>query len=417
MTELTAGRAAAAPVDAHPAPIEPATIRLRPARTDRLLGISVPAAEQADRLRSIGLGVSEQDGHLDVRVPTARRDLTREVDLVEEVARLVGLDRLRSTVPRGGSGGLERTQLAERALGRALVALGLWEAWTQSLFSERDLDLLGLAGDHPARSLVRLSNPMTEDESAMRTTLLPSLLRSVARNVSHGAPGVALFEIARVYAPSDEVLPHERLTLGIVFSGERAPKAWDAPARRWDFFSAKGVLGAALDALGITGAQYGRASGMPFHPTRAAHVSVDGSSVGALGELHPDVCERFRVPHGAVAAELSLAHLFSALPERPRIQEVWRFPPVYMDLAFVLPADVEAGSVEEAVRAAGLPEVAAVRLFDVYEGEQVPAGRKSLAYALELRAPDRTLTDDEAVRVRDRVIAAISSRFGGELRS
>lgn len=292
------------------------------------------------------------------------------------------------------------------------------EAWTSSLGTAADLDLLQLAPDHPARRMVAIANPMIEQEDRMRTTLLPGLLRSLARSAAHHRGDVALFEIARVYEPGDGTLPAEPTHLGSVFAGRRRAPGWREAADGWDFFTAKGVLDGLADALGVAEPlTYAPATGMPFHPTRAATVGLGNGSIGVLGELHPSVCGSFDVPEGSVALEIDIAQLRTLSVGRRPTEDLPRFPATFIDIALVVPTDVPAGEVEAAIRTAGAPEIRGVRLFDRYTGEQIPADRKSLAYALELRVADRTLTDEDALVVRDRIVAAAEERFGAVLRA
>jgi phenylalanyl-tRNA synthetase beta chain len=417
VAELCGGGVARRLEDVYPSPIELPVIRLRPARTSALLGYEISADEQARHLRSVELDVSEAKGDLRVLVPSFRAlDLRREVDLIEEVARLAGFDQLPATLPSGGAGGLDRHQAAERRLRRILTGMDLAEAWTSSFGSPKELDDLGLPDDHPARSMMLLENPTSDDEPALRTTLAPGLLRSVARNAAQRAESVALYEIARVYEPSGEVLPREPLVLGATFAGRRYPRNWRRDDSPWDFFAAKGVLEAAFAAMELQRPQFAPVGGPPFHPTRAAAVSLEGTAVGAIGELHPDVCERWDVPEGTVMFEITLAPLFAALPERVKVEELSRYPAVYIDLALVVDDPVPAGLIEDVIRRVGAPEVSSVSLFDVYRGEQIPEGKKSLAYALELRSDERTLTDEDAERVEKRILAVLQERTGAELR-
>lgn len=417
MAELAGGTVAAAETDEYPKPLARPNITLRPARTDRILGISIPPAEQLRYLASIQLRPTELDGRITVVPPGYRRDLEREIDLVEEVARLAGFERLPATLPPGRKGGLESDQDAERRIRRTLVGLGLQEAWTNSFMGPQDPDLLGLPDDHPARNMVVIANPTTEDKTAVRTTLLPNLLRSTGRNFAHGAFAVALFEIARVFEPGDGPLPREGLVLAMVLAGDRKPKTWHDAERPWDLFGAKGIVDSLFGSLRMPPPEFATATGMPFHPTRAARASVGGTDVGAIGELHPDVCDRFEVPPGTTVVEIALGPVVAAIPPRPRSGDLPRFPPIYIDIAVVVREDVPAGDILSVVRRAGSPELASARLFDLYRGDQVPSGSKSLAYALELRDPDKTLTDEEAGAVRERIVAALASRFGATLRA
>ena len=410
-------RVAPETADSYPLPVQPVHLRLRPRRTNAIVGAQIRADLQAEKLRSIGLEVVEEAEALSVAVPTFRPDLKREIDLVEEVARLVGFQAIASTIPPGRSGALTPGQTAERRLKSALVGFGLQEAWTPAFSTEKDLDDLGLPADHPARSTVRLANPMTADESSLRTTLLPALLKSVARNFAHRAESAALFEASRVFEPTDAELPQEAPLLAAVCSGLSRGQEWTGPAQPWDFFLLKGVLEALLATLGIEGTEFGPVDGAPFHPTRAATIEIQGATVGALGEIHPDVCDRFDVPGGTVAFELSLSALFAALPGRPRVGELPKFPSIFIDLAVVVDDSVPAASVQTIIAELGRPETVSVRLFDLYRGDQIAAGKKSLAYALELRSSEKTMTDGEAAGVRERVVAGLADRTGAELRS
>ena len=414
---LTAGSAPpSAVVDEYPVEIEHRVITLRPARTNRILGIEVSPQAQADRLRSLHLPVIERDGLLEVEAPGFRPDLVREIDLVEEVARLGGFDVLPETLPPGASGGLEPLQRLERTIRRELVSFGLTEAWTTALVATDELDALGLPDDHPARRMVALMNPLTEQGNKLRTTMIPGLLRSVERNVSHRVVDVALFELARVFEPSDERLPNEPTLVAAAVTGNRTPQTWAGPARPWDFFALKGILEALVHASGWNALSFTPAEGPPFHPTRAATVAVGETVLGALGELHPDVCDRFSVPEGTVVMEIALGPLMATGEGRVKAEELPRFPSTFIDLAVVVDAATPAAEVLDSIVGTGAPELVSARLFDRYAGEQIPEGKNSLAYALELRAAERTLTDEDALAVRDRIVERLVERFGAVLR-
>ncbi|MFN2526120.1 MAG: phenylalanine--tRNA ligase subunit beta [Actinomycetota bacterium] len=415
--ESAGGRVAAEAADAYPVTISRPTIVLRPQRTDALLGIETPPQKQLEYLRSIGLDASESDDGITVEVPSFRPDLSREVDLVEEVGRLAGYDRLPSSLPSGRLGGLDSRQAADRAIRRTLTALGVFEAWTNSFVAGRDFDLLGLAPGHANRRAIRVANPMSEEEGLLRTTLLPGLLRSAAHNFAHEADGAALFEIARVYEPSDELLPREAEVLAAVFCGIRGHKSWAGSESRWDFFAAKGVLEALLARLVPETTLFAEARGMPFHPTRAATVSLGDALLGAFGELHPDVCNRFDIPEGSIAFEIGLGPILASLPEEVASFEMPRYPAVYLDLAVVVDESLPAAQLLAAIRQLGAAEVRTVRLFDLYRGDQIPEGKKSLAFALEVRDPDKTLKEQEALAVRDRIARGLERDFDAKLRA
>lgn len=418
MKEMGGGSVSRAEPDFYPTPAQREIITLRPQRTDALLGLEIPAEKQIAHLRSLGLEVERADDVIEVTVPPFRRDLKIEADLIEEVARLEGFDRLPSTLPAGPAGGLTAAQNTDRLLRRAMVSAGVTEAWTSSFSSPADLDALGYEEDHPGRYMVELENPMLDHEPALRTTLIPGLMRSVALNYANHRPiGVALFEMARVYQPRDEFMAEEAEVLGAVFSGNRRPQRWSGPAEPWDFFAARGVLENALQSLSISGVRLEHTSQAPFHPTRGAIVLLDGEPAGMIGEVHPDVCGRFEVPEGAVMLEVSVDAMRTAQPARKQATDLPRFPSAYIDLAFVVDEQTPAASVEDVILQAGAPEVAALRLFDLYVGEQVPPGKKSLAFALELRSPTKTLGEDDVTSVRDRIVAAAAESVGATLRA
>ena len=399
-------------VDAYPVEIERQRVTLRPQRTDALLGIAISPESQAQFLRSIELPVEEKDGTIQVEVPGFRPDLRREADLIEEVARLASFDRLPATLPPGRIGALTPEQILDRNVRRILSTLGVHEAWTSSFMSPSEAEALQLTA-----TPVRISNPMSEEEALLRTSLLPGLLKATARNAAHRAEGVALFELARIYEDSGETLPHEATMLSAVFAGSRAPKAWDGPEARWDFFSVKGVLEAMYRQLGVEPPRFFASAGGAFHRTRGASLVSGSVPVGAFGELDPRLCDKLDVPEGTVVFELAFSSIIAQMPARVRAEEVPRLPATYIDLAVVVDAGIPADKVQDVVRKAGEPEVVAVRLFDLYEGGQISEGKKSLAFSLELRVPDKTVTDEEALAVRDRIVNALTERVGAELRA
>lgn len=410
--ELAGGTVSSTVVDSYPVEIARQSITLRPQRTEALLGISISSGSQAQLLRSIELPVEERDEVLEVEVPGFRPDLRREADLIEEVARLASFDRLPATLPPGRIGTLDRDQLLDRNVRRVLTTLGAQEAWTESFMSAVDAETLKLTA-----APMRISNPMSEEQNLMRTSLLPGLLRAAARNVAHRAEGVALFEVARVYEDEGQTLPQEAVMLAGVFCGHRAPKSWNRGEQVWDFFSVKGVLESLYATLGLEPPGFIAAAGGPFHPTRGASLVQGSGPIGAFGELDPRLCDELDVPQGTIVFELSVASMAFLIQGKASVEEVPRLPATYIDLAVVVAAGIPAEQVEAVVRAAGAPDVVAVRLFDLYEGDQVGEGKKSLAFSLEMRASDRTVTDEEAMKVRDRILFALAERVGAELRT
>lgn len=414
---LAGGRVSAEVRDAYPKPFERPQITLRPTRTGRVLGTSVSAAQQAGYLRALGCAVEEGGDALRVLAPSFRPDLRREIDLVEEVGRLVGFERLPATLPPGKVGSLDRMQTLDRSLRRLLADLGLHEAWSSSFMSRKDLEGLGVAGEGGATRLVKIANPMSEADEALRTTLLPGLLRAVAVNERQRAKRTALYEMARIYEPGDGPLPVEASVLTAALCGAKNDPSWAAAETPWTFFDAKGIVEAIFEALGAEAPTVTPVAGMPFHPTRAGAVVHRGATVGAIGELHPEVLTRWHIDRPVVVFELALASLWDATATRSKIEDLSRFPSNLVDIAVVVDGGTPAAEVTNVIREAGGEELAGLGLFDIYTGEQIGAGKKSLAFSLELRAADRTLTDEDANAIRDRIVSALADRLGATLRS
>ncbi|MDH4103716.1 MAG: phenylalanine--tRNA ligase subunit beta [Thermoleophilia bacterium] len=355
-------------------------VRLRTDRASRLIGLVVAPDEQRSLLERLEFEVSPE---WDVTVPTWRaRDVTREVDVIEEVARVV-LDRVPHTMPlrRHVRGRLSKDQRLRRLVEDVLVGAGLSEAYTWSL-----------AASDPDSRAIRLPDPMTSDQAILRTTLFPGLIEAARTGLDAGAVDIALFEIARVYLPSDEQLPDEHWRVaGVVAGGYEA---------------VKGVLEVLYAALQLD-LRVERGQHSLLHPGKSATTEA-----GWLGELHPTLLD------GVWGAfELDLTTLFAPVPERVVYEDVLTFPAVLQDIAVTVDEDVEAGALVDAAREAAGPLLREARVFDVYRGEQVGHGRKSVAIHLAFQSPERTLTEEEATAFRDEIVALLVERFGAELRA
>ena len=398
----------------------PKTIRLRDEKVTGLLGAEVPLGEQAELLERLDFGVVDSGDGLDVTVPAVRRnDVTREVDLIEEVARLWGLDKLPSTLPaHGASGRLTVEQQLRRRAGDALVGLGFSEAIGWSFEAPEMARRLRVSS--PA---VKLRNPLCEDLSVMRTTLLGSLLTSVRHNVARGREDVRLFEEGAVYfdrphgreptaaEARSTPLPDERNHFAALLTGRLRPPSWgesDPPGA--DFFAAKGALETLLGALRVDWSVV-RGDDAFLHPGRAARVLIAGEDAGWLGEVHPGVASEWDL--GRVAGfELDLGAVLPHANWVPGYEDLTSFPAIRQDLAFWIPADRTAAELVEVVRGAGGKLLRDVHVFDVYARE----GQTSLAVRLEFRASDRTLTDEEIAPQRSKIVEAVKSKLEGELR-
>ncbi|HEY2632420.1 MAG TPA: phenylalanine--tRNA ligase subunit beta [Solirubrobacteraceae bacterium] len=395
------------------------TIRLREQRVEAILGMPVPHARQAEILRALDFDVAElAEPALDVTVPAVRReDVTREADLIEEVARIHGLEALPTTLParRGAYGRLSESQHLRRRAVDTLVGRGLHEVvgWT---FTPPTLyDRLRLPEGDKRRRAPVLENPLSEDQSRLRTTLLGSLLDVAAHNSARGMADVGIFEVGRCFVLDGESGVTEHRSLAVLMSGRVAPATWGAPdPSTADVFAVKAMLEALGSALRVE--IECRVGEQPFlHPGRAAAIFCEGEEIGWLGELHPLVARGWGI-EAAAAMEFSLDRLVSHATGQILYRDVVSYPGLSQDLAVVLPADVPAARAMELVRAAGGDLLDGVEVFDVYTGTQVGEGKRSLALSLSFRAPDRTLTDADVVPLRERIVQALEE-LGGELRA
>ncbi|HWX95904.1 MAG TPA: phenylalanine--tRNA ligase subunit beta [Solirubrobacteraceae bacterium] len=418
MLELCGAKLLPGTIDVgRPAP-PPRVIRLREERVRSILGVEVPVERQAEILSRLDFATQPAPNGLDVTVPALRRDdVTREVDLIEEVARIDGLERLPATLParRGAVGTLTHDQRVRRAAEDAMVGRGLHEVVGWSFADPELLDRLRLPPEDEMRRVVTLENPLSEAQSVMRPTLLGSLLDVARYNVSRNGPDVAIFESGTVYRAAREGPgADEHHALGVLLSGSRAPRAWRGTPGEADFFAAKALLASLLDRFHVQWSV--AAESWPFlHPGRSAAVLVDASKrIGFVGELHPLVVREWDLERTAVFT-IDMGKLAAAAPPLVSFRPFPSVPTLRQDLAVTLPESVPAAEVLQRVRAAAGEMLEDVNVFDVYTGGQVGEGRRSLALALSFQTQDRTLTDEDVAPARERIVAALAE-LGGELR-
>ncbi|MEV7992342.1 phenylalanine--tRNA ligase subunit beta [Streptomyces sp. NPDC086077] len=441
---LLAGGTAEAGVTEVMAPSAPHTITVAADHPDKVAGVEYGRETVVRRLQQVGCDVYGQD-ELIVTVPSWRPDLLEQNDLAEEVIRLEGYENLPSTLPRPTSGrGLTHRQRLHRRVGRALAGAGYVEAPNYPFVGEQVFDQLGLDADDPARRVVKLVNPLNDEEPALRTSLLPGLLGALRRNDGRGSHDLALFETGLVFLPRaerrgtaahlpvdrrptaeeiaalDAVLPEQPRHVAAVLAGAREQAGWWGKGRPGDWAdaveAARTVAREAGAELVVRGGQYG-----PWHPGRCAElvITLDGTErvVGHAGELHPRVLKALGLPARTCAMELDLDALEQVGDGTPQAPSISSFPVATQDVALVVEQAVAHADVEAALREGAGELLESIRLFDVYENaEQLGADRKSLAYALRFRAGDRTLTVDEASAARDAAVALATERTGAELR-
>jgi phenylalanyl-tRNA synthetase beta chain len=410
MVELCGARMIPGTIDVYPEPLPPSKVRLRSARVEKLLGERIPVRESAEILTSLAFEVPEPAEEMEVGVPAFRHfDVQREADLVEEVARIYGLEKLPTTLParEQAVGRLTASQRLRRRVEDALRDRGLYEIVSWSFTSPEAIERLRLG----AVPLLRLSNPLSEDQSVMRPLLLPGLLDVARRNAAYDRAGASYFESAHVYRMAGQLDSPEGSPRGAMPATERHHVAALVAG---DFFAAKGILEGLLGTLRV-GFEVEPGERPFLHPGRCASVLVgDEQKVGWIGELHPLVAREWDLEGGA-AFEIDVDALAELVSTAPGYRPVSTFPAVIQDIAVVVDEDVPAIDVERAVRIGGGDLLERLRLFDVYRGEQVGEGSKSLALRLEFRAPDRTLTDEEVAEVRARIEHELAE-LGGKLR-
>jgi phenylalanyl-tRNA synthetase beta chain len=400
---------------------EPKTIRLREARVESLLGAPISKDRQAEILRALEFKVYVATDGLDVAVPAFRRtDVTREADLIEEVARIDGLEKLPATLPsrHGASGMLTELQRLRRDAADALIAQGLDEIVGWSFTGP---DLIGRLRLPPEATAVELENPMSSEQARLRMTLLGSLLDVARRNRAQRVDTLRVFEAGAVYLPDPgRRLPREPHHVGALLIGAVRPATWRGPnPRSADFFAAKGVLEGLLDRLRVPWSVRAPATPRPFlHPGRAATIVVADQDVGWLGELHPKVAADWDIEDTIAAFELDLDAIAPHAVLTPIYEDLTSFPEVREDLAVIVAEDVGAARVLAVVREAGKPLLQRAEVFDVYrDPERLGEGNVSLAIRLSYRAPDRTLTDEQVAKQRDEIVGALESELGGRIRA
>ena len=410
--EVAGGRVHVGWADEYPRPQEPVRVHFKPEQIDALLGVHVPLEDMEAILERLGFQVRVQDGDWDVLPPVFRLDVSIREDVAEEVGRIYGYDKVPPTLPgRRRSTWVPARPSQERrldSLRHALAGAGLTEVVTPALVDGSLLERLGLDG-----RMVRVVNPVSEDEDSLRTMLIPSLLEVAHRNRNRGNPAIGVFEVGRAYLrrPDDPAgQPDEPTRLAALRSGLSGPEAG-----RTAFFELKGALERALDSLAPVELDYQRAASPLFHPGRCARILFAEAELGYLGELHPGVIAQTGLEGRATAFEVDLEPVLAADPSR-KARPLPRFPAVNRDLAVVVAEDVEAASLLATVEAAAGDLLESVQAFDEYRGGQLPQGRKSVAFSMVFRSPERTLTDAEVDARLDRIKAALRERHKAAFR-
>ena len=421
--------------DVYPEPREPFELTCPRSEIKRLLGVDFPDDEVLDILGRLDFQprMEQRNGMstIVVQVPTWRSDVSLKADIVEEVARIAGYDKLPETLPVGGTVPVEidpkRRLVSE--VQDILSGAGLQEIMTYSMINDADLESLSPGGDHapdrfgffakPALPLVRVTNPLRSDWELMRPTLIPSILKNAAENLKY-SERVDIFEVARVYQPRGiDELPDERQTVALLMAGTQQPAGLYSTERGTDFFDAKGATESLLQRLGAADVTYAPIEHPSLHPGRSAEISATGVPVGIIGEVHPVVAAQFGISeHGRIAiAEIDLVALLETGRTELQARPISRSQPVDQDFAVVVDEEVPAENVRRAIASGAGVLLAGARLFDIYRGPAIAEGKKSLAYRVTFAAPDRQLREFEIDKLRNQIERQIKKQVRGTLRA
>ena len=412
LSEIAGGRVAQGAIDRHPAPMLEPTVQMRVARCNAVLGLKIPREKQQESLERLGFKVSESEGVLSALVPTWRRDIEREIDLIEEVARLYGYDRVPITLHQGGTAGAGRplsSRLRDRARS-ACLRCGLTEITTYSLSNEAAHEMAGVS----AKGAVRLRNPLSEDYTMLRTSLVPSILDVLRRNKGRR---MRAFEIGKVYfaGVGENALANEKRVLGIALSDAPARAHWQKGQEPVDFYALKAIVENVLREFGAPLPMLVPIKNPALHPGRAASIALNGVEMGFLGEIHPQIAAAWDLPGRAYIARIDFDALVRHVSLVRQYQPFSKFPTVERDLALLVPAKMPSANLTDAARRAGGSLLQSVDVFDVYDGQGIPEGFKSVAIGMSFRASERTLVESEIEEVVGKIIAE-QQRLGAQVR-
>ncbi len=410
LIEMTgAGTVVGGVVDVYPVKQERTPVEVRVDRVNQILGIELSIEELEDIFRRLEMQTEKGDGVIRVLAPSVRLDLQKEIDFVEEAARIYGYDRLPVTLPKGNSEARKtKVQLLRDLAKDSLVGMGYSEIQTYSFVSPRGVDNIRMAADSPVRDMVRLLNPLGEENSVMRTMLTPNMLEALSRNYSRNIAGVRAFELGNTFRKTSDSgeLPEEQESLCIAVYGEGE-----------DFFTLKGVVAELLTKMGIHQVEYAAEAGLgAYHPGRCATILSNGIELGVIGELHPDVLESYDIAARACCCELHFSRLTKLADTEHYYSPLPRYPSTARDISLLVDEDTTVASIEAIIYDNGGELLEKTELFDIYRGKQIPEGKKSASFTLTYRASDRTLTDTEADKAHESILGALKEKLNAVLR-
>ena len=403
--------------DVYPEEVKPQEIIVRPQRVREILGLELAKIKIKSYLERLHFDIEDKGVNLLVKVPTYRVDVNKEIDLIEEIARIYGYDKVEPTQARVElkQGKKNWKQKVEAKTKDLLTDLGIYEVQNYSFINEDEFDKLNLAEGNCLRNTVEINNPVNEEHTIMRTTLLPSLLENISLNVNRGVEDLSIFELNTVFLPqSNSELPEERLKLSFAVMKEELSDSWNVNAP--GFFYLKGVLESYCKQLGIEDLELIRGEFSALHPGRSAEVIIAGESSGYLGELHPDVQENYDLSQRVTICELDFANIVAAATPNREYQPLPKYPALRRDIALVVEDEVTSKEIKDLILQVGSDIIESIQLFDLYQGEQLENGDKSLAYSIKYRVADRTLTDDEVNQVQSKIEEKLNQKLGAHIR-
>jgi phenylalanyl-tRNA synthetase beta chain len=406
-------------IDVYPEPKSTICIPLRIERANKILGVEITPEEMRNILIRLGFNVAPIIFHaytLDVEVPSFRTDITREIDLIEEIARIYGYDKIPATLPPLISIPTKtQYQLITERIKNILCACGLYEVITYAFIDPNMLDRMKISSGKN----VSISNPLSEEDRLLTHSLIPNLLRVIAYNVAKGINEVKIFEIARVFTTTEkDTLPEEKMHLGIMMIDEEEYKMWDGHRkRRMDFYELSGILKLLFEELGITDYTLSKTDKMSlFHPGRCAIIEIKDIYVGVIGQLHPDITTEFKLPEDIYTLEVDLETVVN-LANITRISKpLSKYPVVVRDMALIVKLGIRNLDIIKVIQDTGKELIEDIKLFDVYTGEHIPSGYRSLAYSITYRSYKKTLTDEEVSTVHQKIISELKRRLGVSIR-
>ncbi len=420
ISEVAGGRIWSGLIDNYPNKREPRHVKLRPEKVATVLGADIGPEKVTEIMKSLELKVATtaDTNELRVTVPSFRVDLEREIDLIEEVGRIYGLNNIPSTLlpSTDPQRGLSPRQTLTRKLRSLMVSAGLMEVVNYSFIGRTDLDHLALPKNHPLLKAVPIANPLSEDQGLLRTSLIPSLMRTVAHNYNRGQKDIAIFEIGHVFARNKK-LPKETLMLGVTITGNKQVSTWhnsaSVPA---DFYDVKGVLELLHQKLSLQDCHIQPFDHALLQPGKSAEFLAENNVIGFVGALHPQAQANYGLRQPVFVLQISVTGLLDQANDHPTLTDVPKFPSVELDLALVVEDKITWAQVRDLAFEAGAPLLCRVHLFDLYRGPEVPAGKKSMAFSLFYQATDRTLTDNEVAHIQERIVARAKKKLGATLR-